>query len=408
MANRYFVARVLMPDGKLVKRILFSEDLREARQDAQSLGGALQDIREKERSWIEREVYTNAFKIGFFRSLVYQIEGGASPANALVRQIKLERSAGRRSEMQRSVEALERGGSFADAITALPFIDPALGAMMQAADAGGDVAGTLKDAIDLLEARSKNWKMVTGAFAWISMDLFSIVSSVFGIQFFALDWFRSNRPPLADPAVAQQYARDFANVELFSLVLTIGTILLIVAAVAAVLLVVFGGPRLRASTQRFLFKIPLLRSASVDGAMAAGMLLLSRLSSAGVPLSRSLDLLGRSTIVAPVADYWRGVMRGLDGGADLGSAASLEGYLTEDEIGSLRAQTTKAHFIYVTNNIASNRKARAEGSLRNLIRAGVGVTLVYMGICSLLVFMLLKLQNTGVMGSFDDLMKGRF
>lgn len=408
MSTTYFEARTLHNDGQVKSVLVFAQSAMQARQELARSGVTVLSVRQRQDSRLNREIYSANFVIAFFEGLLYRLDVGEGPGMALVQHIRAEPNQKKRSEMQRAVDVLERGGSFPGALAALPFVSKEVAAIAEASDAGGEVRRALGDILDLLKARKKGWALVTGAFAWLSLDLSTVVSAVFGIHFVALPWLRDNPPQVKDPALIEKFNTSLAWVSSASLTVTVLTVALIAASVLITVFALLGGKRAKAQAQKAAMLVPVIREVYVHGALASGMLLLSRLSARGVPLQRSLDLLAGSTGVMLVAEYWRSIKTSLNAGLALNEAVGSSSLLQENELSAIRSQRNRSQFSEVLGTIAVARQAQAEGAVKNLVRLAVIVTIGYMVLAMSVGLWMLMLQNESITGSFDQLMKGAY
>jgi type II secretory pathway component PulF len=404
----YFEAQARHADGSVKTRLVFAQTAMQARKELAADGLMVLSLKQRKDSRLNREFYTSNYVIGFFEGLLYRLQVGEGPAMAMVQHIQSEPNKKKRSEMQRAIDVLERGGSFPDAMAALPFVSREVAAIAEASDAGGEIRHALTDIVDLLRAKKKSWGLAVGAFTWLSLDLGTIISAVFGIQFVALPWLRNNPPQVKDAATIAEFNSSLELISYASTAITVLTCVFIVAVVVLGCMSLFSGRKAKERAQQLAMSVPLIRDVYVHAALASGMLLLSRLSGRGVPLQRSLELLASSTAVLMVSNYWFAIKNSINAGLGLNEAVGARGLLQDNEVAALRAQRNRAQFSQVLGAIATARQKQAEGAVQNLVRAGVVATIAYMALAMGLGLWMLILQNDSVTGSFEQLMKGGY
>lgn len=406
--STYFEAKARHADGSVKTRLVFAPTAMQARKELAAEGLTVVSLHQRTDSRLNREFYTAGYVIGFFEGLLYRLEVGEGPAMAMVQHIQSERNKKKRSEMQRAIDVLERGGSFPDALAALPFVNREMATIAEASDAGGEIRHALTDIVDLLRAKRNGWVLAVGAFTWLSLDLSTVISAVFGIQFVALPWLRNNPPQVKDAAAIADFNASLGLISHASMAITVLTSAFIVAAVVLGCLSIFSSRKTKERAQQLAMSVPLIRDVYVHAALASGMLLLSRLSARGVPLQRSLALLASSTPVLMVSNYWLAIKDSINAGLGLNEAVGARGLLQDNEVAALRAQRNRAQFSQVLGTIAAARQKQAEGAVKNLVRAAVVATIVYMALAMGLGLWMLILQNDSVTGSFEQLMKGGY
>lgn len=408
MTATYFEACVVHSDGAIKTVLVFAQTAMQARKELAASGLTVVSIRSRRDSRFNREYFSTSFVIAFFEGLLYRLDVGEGPGMALVQHIRAEPNRRKRSEMQRTVDVLERGGSVPEALAALPFVTREIAAIAEAADAGGEIRHALNDIIDLLKAKKKGWALAAGAFGWISLDLSTVVSAVFAIQFVALPWLRNNPPQVNDPVALDKFKSSLDLITYASSTITMLTVIMSAVIVVLVLLMLLGTKNLKNQAQRISMLLPVVRNVYVHAALASGMLLLSRLSARGVPLQRSLDLLASSTPVLLVSEYWSSIKQNINAGLALNEAVGASRLLQENETAAIRSQRNRAQFSQVLGTIAAARQIQAEASVKQLVRAGVIVAIGYMFVAMGLGLWMMMLQNESITGSFEQLMRGAY
>lgn len=408
MDSSYFLARYLTADGRTVERQFFVPSMQDVQREVAQQNGVLQSITEHRRSWLNREYYSQEYKLDFLKGLAFNIDAGASAAQSLLSLIESESHPRKRAELQPALEVLGRGGQFSDALAILPFIDATLVVLLQTADASGAINEAIADSVAIMEQRGAAWKMIGAAIGWMGFDLFSIVSTVLGIQFFALPWFRSNPPVLQDPIKVAEYTRQLDLVAGASLSMTLLTVLATMLVMAFGIAFMWGNTAVKDWLHRWVVRVPMLRSIFVDGALSDGLLLLSRMEKNGVPMPHALDLLTTFSRIHAVRTFWSAVRQALDAGWGVTQAFAEGKLFTGQELNALGSHQNREQASKIMALLAQRRRQQAETGTKRFIRLSVIVTVIYMVLSMGLALWLLSLQNLGLSGSFEELMKGGF
>lgn len=407
-SSRYYRARYLGPDGQATERLFFVPTMQDVRREIMQANGVVQSITEHRNNWLNREHYSREYKLAFLKGLSFHVDVGVSAGQGLMQVIEAEPHAVKRAEMQPALEVLARGGRFSDALAALPFMDRTIVVLLQTADAAGSINDAINDAVAIMESRSAAWKMIASAFAWIGFDLFTVVSTVFGVQFYAIPWFNEHPPQVHDADAVANYNSQLKLITTMSQMMTLGTIAIAVLLLAFVLALLWGPPQIKDWLQQRIVRLPLLRSIFIDGALADGFLLLSRMERNGVPLIQALALLASFAWIRAVAGFWRTVQQSLTAGWDVRRAFESAEMLSEQELKILSSHQNREQFAKAMASMAVRRRQEAEQGTARFIRLSVVISIVYMVVVLGMVLWMLSLQNMGLSGSFEELMKGGF
>ncbi|MDB5728361.1 MAG: pilC [Noviherbaspirillum sp.] len=408
MSSHYFQVRYLTPEGSDVERLFFLPSKQEVRREVAQLNGVIQSITERRRSWLNREYYSREYRLAFLKGLSFHLDVGVSAGHGLMSLIESEPHPAKRAEMQAVLEVLARGGRFSEAIAALPFMDPSIVVLLQTADASGSIDEAIDDAIAILENRSAAWKMIATAFSWLSLDIFTVVSTVFALHFYAVPWFRNNPPGVLNPATLAEYERELQLIAATSQWLMVGTVITMVLFSLLLLAFFRGSAGMKAWLQERIVQMPSLRGVFLDGALSDGFMLMSRMGKNGVPMALALELLSTFAWIDSVSRFWRRVQQALNEGADTHHAFAAGKLLGQQELLALSSHQNRDHLSRVLASMAQRRRDMAQTGTRRFIRISVVITLIYMVLVICVVFWLLSLQNTGLSGSFDELLKGGY
>lgn len=404
--SRYYDVAYLDQNGLSRKRMFFLPSRQDVRREVAAFGGSVQSIKDKRRTWFNREYYSRGFKAAFFKAIEFHLEVGSSSAQSLLHVIETEPHPAKRADMQPSLEVLSRGGRFADAVALLPFVDKPILSMLQAGDLSGTTKESLADAISLLDSRQQTWKILTGALSWIALDIVSMVSTVYSIQFAAIPYLRKARPQTNSLASTQHYMAQLDRVELFNMFLLAGTSLVAVLIAATAYLLIFGSTEIKDKIYEKIATIPILRSLFIDSSMADGFLMLSRMTKNGVPTLKVLEVIETFGSVGSIRRFWNNVRKSIEAGWDMRQAFRGAGMLLEREMIAITSHQNRDQLVRITEVMAENRRDLAKAGAARFIRITIGIAIAYMVIVMLVAIWLVVIQDGGLSSSFEGLMKG--
>lgn len=406
--DRYFEGWMLYPDGRQEKRLFFHASEQDVRREVAKLGATLLDISIRYRTIWNREYYSRDYKTSFLKALAFHVDVGTSAGQALRLVIDTEPSAAKRAEMQPALEILNSGGRFSDALTLIPFIDRPISALLEAGEITGYIRDAIHDAVALMEKRKSVWKTITATFGWIVFDMFSMVSTVYTMQYGAIPWLRGNQPKTSEANKIAEYNARLDQVEAWNMALVVFTTFICVAFGLMVLAFVFGNADTKEKISQWLTKVPLLRRVFVDGALADSFLLLGRMTKNGVPLVRSMDILSKFTSINVIGSFWLHVRQSILGGWDTVRAFEAGGLLTRQELIVLSSHQDRTQLAKILEAMSEGRQGESQQGVRQFVTWSVVLTVLYMVVVMGMAMWLLTVQDMGLGASFDDLMGGGF
>lgn len=407
-ANRYYEGWLMYPDGRQERKLFFNANEQDVRREVSRMGATLLDVTTKHRTIWNREYYSRDYKTSFLKALAFHVDVGTSAGHALRLVIETEANQSKRAEMQPALEILNSGGRFSDALAMLPFIDRPISALLEAGDITGYIKEAVHDAIALMEKRKGIWKTITATFGWIVFDMFSMVSTVYTMQWVAIPWLRDHPPKTADQNKILEFNARLDQVEMWNMLLTIFTTLVCVGFTAAVVAFFFGSNQTKDKISHALVKLPLLRRVFMDGSLADSFLLLGRMTKNGVPLVRSMDILANFTSITIISSFWLNVRQSIIGGWDTVRAFQAGGLLSRQELIVMAAHQDRQQLAKIMESMSENRQGESERGVRQFVTWSVVLTIMYMMVVMGMAMWLLTVQDMGLGASFDDLMNGGF
>ncbi len=120
---------------------------------------------------------------------------------------------------------LKGGGSFSEALKKLKLLDAATMAIIIAGERAGDLKGVVHQAIQHVEEKGKQMKLVMAAMGWLSFDIISIISTIWGAQFTFIPYLKGSANKSAtDKAALHKFEDAIQIVSIINFTLMIVTI----------------------------------------------------------------------------------------------------------------------------------------------------------------------------------------
>lgn len=363
-------------------------------------------ITERKQDMFEwMDVRSAAWQIQLLRALRFQ-SATTSAGTALLNIIEGETDPRRRLAFLPTRSVLKGGGSFSEALRQLKLMDAATMSIIMAGERAGDLKSVIVHAIQHVDEKGKQMKLVMGALGWLSFDILSIISTIWGAQFTFIPYLKtSGNKSSTDPVAAKKFNDAIETVSVINyslMVITLGG-----AAAIAALGMIFWKNRHKADhyASRMISKLPLISSYMHDATMHDTTKLMSRLLKGNVPLDEALKILIDSCIEPITRNYWRECLSRVMAGVDTAKAlARLP--LTKQESDQLRSIQSLEQLSEVFESISEERHSMAKTGQKKIMMFGVILTMVLFGAVVLTMIYLLSIQNQGFMDSMKDIGKG--
>lgn len=347
------------------------------------------------------DVRSAAWQIQLLRALRFQ-SATTSTGTALLNIIEGETDPRRRLAFLPTHAVLKGGGSFSEALKKLRLLDAATMAIIIAGERAGDLKGVILHAIQHVEEKGKQMKLFLSAMGWLSFDIISIVSTIFGAQFTFIPYLKNQPKSTTDPeaGVKFDHAIQVVSVINFALmIITMGG-----AAMLCGLAVVFWNNKDKPDhyASRMVAKIPLISTYLRDSSMFDSCKLMARLLRGRVPLDEALTIIIETSIEPTSRGYWTACKERIMAGVDTNKALARPP-LAKAEIDQIRSIQSIDQLAEVFEGISEERQGAAKTGQRKIMMAGMGIMMVLFGAVVLTMIYLLTLQNQGFMDSLKDL-----
>ncbi len=347
------------------------------------------------------DVRNAAWQLQLLRALRFQ-SATSSTGTALLNIIEAETDPRKRLAFLPTRSVLKGGGSFSEALKQLKLLDAATLAIIIAGERAGDLKGVIHQAIQHVEEKGKQMKVVMAALGWLSFDIISIVSTIFGAQFSFIPYLKdsatknnTDKEALAEFESAIQ-AVSIVNFTL--MILTVGGSLGL-----TLLAMIFWRNRHKPEhfASRMVAKVPLISTYMRDSNMHDSCMLMARLLRGGVPLDEAIRIIMDSSIEPTVRKYWKSCLDRLMAGVDSAKALARDP-LTRAETDQVRSIQSIDQLAEVFEGIAEERKSASKIGQRKIMMAGLFIMMTLFGAVVLTMIWLLMIQNQGFMESLKN------
>lgn len=346
------------------------------------------------------DVRSAAWQIQLLKALKFQ-SATTSAGTALLNIIESEADPRKRLAFIPTRSVLKGGGAFSDALRQLKLLDAATMAIITAGERAGDLKGVIAHAIQHVEEKGKQMKVVTAAFGWLGFDLFSIVSSIWGAQFTFIPYLKKSGSK-TDPVAAKKFADAIELVTIINytlMIVTVGG-----AALIAIMAMIFWQNKDNPDhySSRIIGKLPLVAPFMRDTNLHDTCKLMARLLRGAVPLDESIRIIIDTCIEPNVRRYWQSCLARLMAGVDTAKALA-RAPLSRQEMDQIRSIQSVEQLAEVFEGISEERASMAKVGQRKIMMAGVGLLMGLFGAVVLTMIYLLSLQNQGFMDSLKDI-----
>ncbi len=347
------------------------------------------------------DVRSAQWQIQLLRALRFQ-SVTTSAGTALLNLIEGETDTRRRIAFLPTRSVLRGGGSFSEALKRLRLLDAATMAIIIAGERGGDLKGVIVHAIQHVEEKGKQMKIVMAALSWLSFDIFSIISTIFGAQFTFIPMLKNMPKSNTDPEAGIKFDHALKVVSIINyslMILTTGGVAIVVA-----LAMVFWQNKDKPDhyASRMVAKIPIISSYLRDSNMHDTCALMARLLRGKVPLDESIKIIIETSIEPSTRGYWQKCQERIMAGIDTAKAMAREP-LTRAEQDQIRSIQSLDQLVEVFDGIADERQGAAKTGQKKIMMCGLVLTMALFGAVVLTMIYLLSLQNQGFMDGLKDM-----
>ncbi|HVY12995.1 MAG TPA: type II secretion system F family protein [Alphaproteobacteria bacterium] len=363
-------------------------------------------IRERKPALLEwMDVRSSAWQLQLLKALRFQ-STSASTGTALLNIIEAETDPRKRLAFLPTRSVLKAGGSFSEALKQLKLLDAATLAIIIAGERAGDLKGVVAQAIQHVEEKGKQMKVMMAALGWLSFDIISIISTIWGAQFTFIPYLKSSaNKSTKDKVAAAKFESALQIVTIINYSLMIFTI----GGSVGLTLLAMSFWKNRHNPEHFasrmIGKLPIISPYLRDNNMHDAARLMARLLRGGVPLDEAIRIIKDSSIEPITRRYWQACLDRLMAGVDTNKALARDP-MTRAEQDQLRSIQSVDQLAEVFDSIAEERKSAAKTGQRKIMMAGMMFMMGLFGAVVLTMIWLLMIQNQGFMDSLKDMHGG--
>jgi type II secretory pathway component PulF len=404
----FFTVTYLLPGKRGFKKVVqdfFLPNSAAVRREVQKLGGTVVSINNRQQKWYNREFFGTAYKVGFLRSVSFQLGAGISPGRSLALVIEGETNSAKRRSLEPAMEVLNRGGTFLEAVQSLQMFDRGTIAILSAGEVVGSIREVINSAIENMEERGKTWKILLAAVGWLWFDISTGLSAVVGVQWTALPWLRENGISSKNAAEVAKFnhALDVAYI-VNSTLLGVAVLVIIFFAIVSFSYLFFGR-RERHIGSILLNKIGFLHRLIANTGFGESFYIVGRMLKGHVQFSEAVKVAMDSSTLGEIRAYWQGVYDRIRQGDTIDHAMRSDN-LGRAEMLQISAHQNSEQLARVILNIASERTEAARRNLRKVVSSAVIVTMLYTVASVGNVIYVVAAQGSGLNASMSSMSSG--
>lgn len=399
--NRFWEVTVMTKAGEDT-RYLFLPDVNAVRREVERSGGYVISIVEKRHSAWQKELFSRDYKINFLKAMLFRVEVGSSPGQALMLVIEAEKNPRKRIDLEPALQIIKRGGKFSDAVEALSLFSKPIIAILQAGEYSG-LRSALVDAIDLLETRKGIIGTITSAIGILGIDLFFAFTTCISVQWWALPALEKNVPQGATPEKIEQYRASIDQAYFWNGLLTWSSIAILAAMLFALVLMAMSR-RVREAGSDQIARMPLIRRMVYDALLSDAFLLMARMMSSGMSLRNATLILGSVAPVKSLKQFWARIYDSLEAGESVAKAFNDKAVLKDAERMVFLAHQDTKQLVKIMATLSEHRKESSVAGSQHFMRVVSVIALGYILAAIGIAVMALKIQDLGLSASFDSLM----
>lgn len=199
---------------------------------------------------------------------------------------------------------IKRGGGFIEALVSLDFFNESTLAILEAGERTGTLTEALRTAVEHLESRAVNNKLLTGMASLAAIEIFMAVSTVVSNRYGLLPMMLNNMPVDAPAAKTQEIQQAIHYAMVFSDIMMWGTFGVFFVVVMAIYAYFDRDKSFRSWVDDKVMSVPVLSKAILHSAVANSFKVAASLVKGGVHLNAAIAIAEKSSRVPGVMRYW--------------------------------------------------------------------------------------------------------
>ncbi|MBK4738902.1 type II secretion system F family protein [Noviherbaspirillum pedocola] len=318
-----------------------------------------------------------------------------SAARALEAVIESDTSS-TRAQLNSALAIIKRGGGFIEALVSLNFFNESTLAILEAGERTGTLTEALHTAVEHLDARAVNNKLMTGMASMAGLEIFMAMSTVVSNRYVMLPMMLDNMPVDATPAKTQEILDAIHSAMLFSDVMMWGTLGLFFVVIMAVYAYFDRDQAFRTWVDDKVMSVPVLSQAILHSAVANSFRVAASLVKGGVHLNAAIAIAEKSTRVPGVMRYWAQARVRSENGDSVAAMLSQSMLDNSDRL-LVGAHTDRAQLATSFATIAERRSYMASKASKRFGMVSFFATAVYLTVAVLGSIYVIWIQNESLL-----------
>ncbi|MCL2469164.1 MAG: type II secretion system F family protein [Alphaproteobacteria bacterium] len=347
------------------------------------------------------DVRSREWQFQLLRAIRFQ-SATASAGTAFMNIIEGEEDPRRRLAFLPSRTVLKGGGSFSEALKELKLFDAPTMAIIMAGERAGDLKGVIQHAIEHVEQKGAQYKLVVAALSWISFDIFAVISTIWGVQFWFIPLLREQGVKSTDPAAVEKFQRGIQMVSWLNGTMLFASTVMVLGIVFFVWAYWRNRHRRDHYTARMMTWVPLLANYLRNVSFKDTCKLMARLIRGKVPLAEALEIIIESSVEPVARLYWSECEGKLMAGVEPARALA-RAPLTKAERDQILTIQSVEQLAEVFDSISEERSLMAKTDQRKIIKFGLYLLIGLSAITILTTIYLLMLQNEGFLSNINEM-----
>lgn len=347
------------------------------------------------------DVRSRDWQLQLLRAIRFQ-SATASAGTALLNIIEGEADPRRRLAFLPCRTVLKGGGSFSEALRELKLLDAATMAIIVAGERAGELKGVIQHAIEHVEQKGSQYKAIIAALSWLSFDIFSVVSAIWGTQFGFIPYLKEQGTKSTDPDAVAKFDQGIKMVTYLNGGMLIVTSLIIFFVVFFIVSYWKNRHKSDHFTSRMMMKVPLLSTYLRNTSMKDTCKLMARLIRGKVPLAEALEIIIESSVEPTARIYWTECQKKVMSGVEPARALS-RWPLTKAEMDQIVTIQSVDQLGEVYEAIAEERALMGKTDQRKIFKFGLFILIALSGVTILTTIYLLMLQNQSFLNNINEL-----
>lgn len=291
---------------------------------------------------------------------------------------------------------IKRGGGFIEALMSLNFFNESTLAILEAGERTGTLTEALRTAVEHLESRAVNNKLLMGMASMAAIEIFMAISTVVSNRYGLLPMMLDNMPLEASPAKIKEIQDAIQFAMLFSDVMMWGTFALFFVVIMAIYAYFDRDKSFRAWVDAKVMSVPVLSKAILHSAVSNSFKVAASLIKGGVHLNAALAIAEKSSRVPSVIRYWAEARVRSDNGDSVAAMLSQPLLDNSDRL-LVSAHTDRAQLATSFVTIADRRSYMATKASKRFGVVSFFATAIYLTVAVLGSVYVIWIQNESLL-----------